>query len=183
MSFIIILLKYIREIVRILFFTVKYRKNLCQFVKVKLYRESKFIIGENSIIGNAQSPGYLSYAYIDVRKGSEGILIGCDCRIGNQFTAISESKIVFGNSCLIGNRLKVFDSDFHSTDIYRMNKNALKSPVVVGNNVFIGDDVLILKGVTIGSNSVIAAGSVVTKSFQSNVIIAGNPAKLIGHVE
>ena len=53
------------------------------------------------------------------------------------------------------------------------------APVIIGNNVWIGMNATILKGVTIGDNSVVAAGSVVTKSVPANVVVAGNPAVVI----
>lgn len=52
-------------------------------------------------------------------------------------------------------------------------------PVTIGNNVWIGGDATIIPGVTIGDNVTIGAGAVVTKSFPSNVVIAGNSAKII----
>lgn len=55
--------------------------------------------------------------------------------------------------------------------------------IKVGSNVYIGNNTLILPGVTIGDDVVIAAGSVVTKSVPSSTIIGGNPAKVIGHLE
>ncbi len=55
-------------------------------------------------------------------------------------------------------------------------------PVNIGNNVFIGINSVILPGVTIGNNSIIGAGSIVTKSFDGNCVIAGNPAKVIGEI-
>ena len=52
-------------------------------------------------------------------------------------------------------------------------------PITVGDNVWIGGNVVVLPGVTIGSNSVIGAGSVVTKDIPSNVVAVGNPCKVI----
>ena len=54
-----------------------------------------------------------------------------------------------------------------------------KGPVIIGNNVWIGSGVIILPNVTIGDNCIIGANSVVTKSFDKNSVIAGNPARLI----
>ena len=77
------------------------------------------------------------------------------------------------------------DTNFHSLDWkQRMNKstdsaNAKSAPVVLKNNVFIGAKTIILKGVTIGENSVIAAGSVVVKSIPDNCIAGGNPCVVI----
>ena len=53
------------------------------------------------------------------------------------------------------------------------------APVKIGDNVWIGMNAVILKGVTIGENSVVAAGSVVTKSVESNAVVAGNPATVV----
>ena len=58
-------------------------------------------------------------------------------------------------------------------------KDVNTKPVVIGNNVWLGANVIILPEVNLGDNVVVGAGSVVTKSFPSNSIIAGNPAKLI----
>ena len=72
------------------------------------------------------------------------------------------------------------DSDHGTSPENSFNKQEnLTSPIIIGNNVWIGSRVVILKGVNIGDNTVVSAGSVVTKSFPSNVIIAGAPAKII----
>ncbi len=56
-------------------------------------------------------------------------------------------------------------------------------PITVGDNVWIGGNAVILPGVTIGRNSVIGAGSVVTKDIPDNVVAVGNPCKVIKHIE
>ena len=95
----------------------------------------------------------------------------CQIRCGN--------KIEIGDMCTFGRNVSILDSDFHC--IYDDKKNIINpaKPVIIGNNVWIGHNAIILKGVTIGSNSIIAAGSIVTKDVPPNTIVAGNPAKVI----
>ena len=61
----------------------------------------------------------------------------------------------------------------------RRKKIGIPKPVTIGDNVWIGGGVTILPGVTIGDNTVVAAASVVTRSFPDNVVVAGNPARII----
>lgn len=71
--------------------------------------------------------------------------------------------------------LRIFREEFPNLDVF--------GKITLGNNVYVGNDVLIMPGITIGNNVIIAAGSVVTKSFPDNCIIGGNPAKIISSVE
>ena len=70
--------------------------------------------------------------------------------------------------------IRDYDGHYIEDVAYRTAK-----PVIIGDNVWIGYRAMILKGVTIGDNSVVAANSVVTKDVPSNSIVAGNPAKII----
>lgn len=94
-------------------------------------------------------------------------------------------RVEIGDNVKIGAGTIIMDTNFHSLDWkQRMNKstdsaNAKSAPVVLKNNVFIGAKTIILKGVTIGENSVIAAGSVVVKSIPDNCIAGGNPCVVI----
>ena len=74
-----------------------------------------------------------------------------------------------------GANVTIMDGDAHQDDS-RAGKNA---PIVIEDNVWIGANATILKGVTIGRNSLIGAGSVVVKSIPENVIAAGNPCRVI----
>jgi acetyltransferase-like isoleucine patch superfamily enzyme len=75
----------------------------------------------------------------------------------------------------------ILDSDFHGLGAQDRNNSAAvrRSGVFIGDNVFIGANVVILKGVEIGQNAVVAAGSIVTKAIPANVIAAGNPAHVV----
>lgn len=140
--------------------------------------------------------------YFSMNNGLKGNPIGCNQRctifvdknailqIGDhvgisQTAIICHQKITIGNHVKIGGGVCIYDTDFHSLDTkLRMNeqtdlKNKEKKEVVIEDHVFIGAHSLILKGVIIGENSVIGAGSVVTKSVPPNQIWAGNPAKFI----
>lgn len=75
----------------------------------------------------------------------------------------------------VGANVTIMDGDAHQDDP-RAGKNV---PIVIEDNVWIGANATILKGVTIGRNSLIGAGSVVVKSIPENVIAAGNPCRVI----
>ncbi|GGC56873.1 acyltransferase [Marinobacter halophilus] len=130
-------------------------------------------------IGNPSSIDFFSPSYIETRGKLAKISIGQGTCIGNNVAFIATSEITIGKRCLIGNNVRIYDSDFHSLDISRSTARAISSPVKMGDNVFLGDNVILLKGVKIGENSIIGAGSVVTKSIPSNVIAAGNPARVL----
>lgn len=117
---------------------------------------------------------------------------GASIHIGKN-TGISGGSICaavavsIGDECLIGANVTITDSDFHPIGAknrrYNNDHNDIQTAAVsIKDNVFIGTGAIILKGVTIGKNSVIGAGSVVTRSFPENSIVAGNPAKIIGSV-
>lgn len=97
-------------------------------------------------------------------------------------TICARQLITIGNDTLIGANCYIFDNDFHSIDsVERVNDeyaSVSSAPVFIGSRVFVGARSIILKGVTIGDNSIIGAGSVVTKNVPPNVIAAGNPCKV-----
>ena len=90
----------------------------------------------------------------------------------------SASKVTIGQSSMIAAGAYLTDADWH--DIYdRTQAIGRTSPVTLGANVWIGDGATVCKGVSIGDNSIIGAGSVVTQDIPANVIAAGNPAKVL----
>ena len=140
-------------------------------------------IGDNVTIGFHPSPSFFStYAYLEARKESASISIGSRTSINNNFCAIAEhTSIIIGEDCLIGVNVEILDSDFHSLKFAErgISTSEWAQPVTVGNKVFLGSNVKILKGVSIGEGSVVANGTVVTKNIPSHVIAGGNPVRVI----
>ena len=110
--------------------------------------------------------------------GAGRIDIG-DCVLMSPGSRLSASdEIVIGDGVMMANGTYVTDSDWHT--IYDRTRRSEKStPVRIGNNVWLGDHCTVLKGVTIGDNSVVAARAVVTRDVPANVVVAGNPAKVV----
>ncbi|HGK4842165.1 TPA: acyltransferase [Kluyvera georgiana] len=150
---------------------------------VQINGKGNVIFKQNVVIGVDPSPFlHNGYSYIDSRNVGSTIEVGKNCRINNNFIAIAESEgIKIGDNVLIGLNCELIDSDFHDLDPFRRHLGgvAKKARIIIGENVFIGSNVKIMKGVEIGKNSVIANGSIVTKSIPDNVIAAGIPAKVI----
>ena len=105
-----------------------------------------------------------------------------------QATIRCHCNVEIGNHVNLGRGVNIFDTDFHSLDpSVRAGNEDLKhrkeAPVIIKDHAFIGAYSIILKGVTIGNNSVVGAGAVVTKSIPDNQIWAGNPAKFIKEIK
>lgn len=106
------------------------------------------------------------------------INIGICC--GFSGTSIGCAKsISIGNHVRCGANTLITDTDWHQDD----PRSGECKPVVIEDNVWLGINSMVLKGVTIGRNSVIGAGSVVTKDIPANVIAAGNPCKVVKKIE
>lgn len=90
--------------------------------------------------------------------------------------------IFMGDSCMLAQGVYITDSDWH--DVYdRSISIGKKAEVRIGNNVWIGDSVIVCKGVTMGDNSIIGAGSVVVRDVPANAVAAGNPARVVGELD
>lgn len=142
-------------------------------------------IGDKVQIGYESSSGFWSsYAYFDLRGMSE-IRIGDNVIINNNVALTADgANIEIGKNTVIGINLSVMTSDGHSLDpAHRHDGTAKCLAVSIGENVFIGDNVTILKGVKIGKNAVIGANSLVIKDIPENTIASGNPSNVIRMIE
>ena len=115
--------------------------------------------------------------------GQEGsIQIGNYCLICPGVRISAGKEIVIGDSCMLANGVFVTDSDWHG--VYdRSLPVGTSLPVSIEDNVWIGDSALICKGVRIGQNSIVGAGSVVVRDIPENAIAAGNPATVIKYLD
>jgi acetyltransferase-like isoleucine patch superfamily enzyme len=110
--------------------------------------------------------------------------IGNNCFIGHECSFTVGKRITIGNHCLIASNAWFFDSPGHPIDpADRLAdlppaENDVK-PITIGDNVWIGRRAVIFPGVTVGNNSVISAGAVVTTDVPANCVVVGNPARRI----
>lgn len=118
-------------------------------------------------------------------KLTPSLIIGNNCAIGEYAHITAINSIVIGNNVLTGRRITITDnyhgkSQLEDLELPPSKRNLYsKGPVIIGDNVWIGDKVSIMSGVHIGDNTVIAANSVVTKDIPKNSVAAGIPAIII----
>ena len=155
------------------------------YYKCPIYNFSdtgKIIIGSNCTIGRSfkgYHGGMPFYTCILNDGVGSNIYIGNNTRINGAYIHSSES-INIGDNCVIASGVNILDSNGHIT--YSLDRTVGRDtpkPIIIGNNVWIGINSIILKGTTIGNNSIISAGSVVKGVFPENSIISGNPAVLV----
>ena len=128
------------------------------------------------LFGKPVDPSFLVFPpfYTDFGKNitvGKNVFINACCHFQDQ------GGITLGDNCLVGHNV-VFATLNHGF-APEERQSMLPAPIVVGRNVWIGSNSTILQGVTIGDNSIIAAGSVVTKDVPANAIVAGVPARFI----
>jgi acetyltransferase-like isoleucine patch superfamily enzyme len=144
------------------------------------------IFGSPIEVGNyvnviAASDSKVRFSVWPLQKNSSGIRIGNYCLICPGVRISSASEIAIGDNCMVASQVYITDCDWH--DIYNRIAFGRPVPVRIEKNVWIGDSALICKGVTLGENSIIGAGAVVVNDVPANVIAAGNPAKVVKHLD
>jgi acetyltransferase-like isoleucine patch superfamily enzyme len=153
----------------------KLRGNPCIIIN-----KGKIELG-NSVFLNSYPDGELYKTGLMAYFDSSLIKIGDNCSLNG--TVIHARKaVVIGDNCMFGPGVVILDNDSHNTSIdpvCRRTGKIAESPVILGNNVWVGMRSIIMKGVHIGDNSIIAAGSIVTRDVPSNQLVGGNPATFI----
>lgn len=168
----------------------KLRKN-----KIKISGNNNVIyVGKNSILRNCNIfiKGNNNTLYIgdDCVVNNTSIILnneGAEIKIGNK-TSVAKAQIVslepynieIGEDCMLSYDIEIRNTDSHKIYDKSTNKRINEgNSVKIGNHVWLGMRAVILKGVNIDDNSIVAGGSIVTKDVMSNTIVSGNPAKQI----
>lgn len=115
---------------------------------------------------------------LKLRNREGRIDIGDNVLIMNGVRISSASSITIGDGCMLANHAYLTDADWH--DIHdRTSAPGGTAPIVLERGAWIGDSAIVCKGVRIGENSIVGAGAVVTRNVPANVIVAGNPARVV----
>ncbi|RYV02593.1 acyltransferase [Shewanella sp. OPT22] len=126
---------------------------------------------------------FITGRFVEVISEGE-ILIGNNVFINDYSRIVSKSSITIGNNVVFAKFVTVLDHD-HKYSVNNgemMFKGYVSSDIKIGNNVWLGDKVTVLKGVTIGDNVIVGANAVVSKSIPSNCVFAGNPGRVINTI-
>lgn len=155
---------------------------------IQRYRGSAIALGDRLELRSWRSANPLTPVrpvVLATRRRGARIEIGDDC--GLTGTAIvAFERVAIGNRVLVGANTTIVDSDFHSLapgERCLGGDAAAAREVVIGDDVFLGLQCIVLKGVRIGCGAVVGAGSVVTRSIPAGVVAAGNPARVVGRLD
>lgn len=147
---------------------------------------STISIGKNLSVRTTRSSNLIGLnrrSIIATHHAKAEIVIGDNCGFSGVVLGARQS-IKIGDKVMAGANVLITDFDWHSLDpVTRHTGEPLSRPINIGNNVFLGYSAIVLKGVTIGDNSVIGANSVVTSNIPADVIAAGNPCKVISSLK
>lgn len=138
------------------------------FVREEYIRELLGSVGDNVYI---EPPFRCDYGY-NIRLG-DNVYFNFDCVI------LDVCEVSIGDNVLMGPGVHIYTATHPLESELRLSGLEAGSPVQIGNNVWIGGGAIITPGVKIGDNVVIGAGSVVTRDVPDNVLVAGNPARVI----
>ncbi|MEA2573911.1 MAG: hypothetical protein QOH93_1209 [Chloroflexia bacterium] len=158
---------------------VSFGKNFVTNGKLVVKGPGKVILGDNI---NAWCQAEKN-VFITFRPESR-IVVGHDTRL-NGISAMAYSTITVGPRCIVASTMLV-DTDFHSTDPnLRHDPDApfAVAPIELKENVWVAGQSAILKGVTVGENSIVAFRAVVTRDVPANVVAGGNPARVVKELE
>lgn len=172
--------------------------NGVQFKAVKSYGiphvhvslHGKFHIGDSFVMNNtieSCESGYNGRCRIEVFNGAR-LILGDSVGMSAATITCMES-ITIGNHVMLGVGVHIYDTDFHSLNpefrkVPKLDfENKKTKPVLIKDSVFLGAHVIVLKGVTIGENSIVGAGSVLTSDIPPNQIWAGNPARFVRNID
>lgn len=154
------------------------------------YKGGRIIIGKNFTCNNkfsSNSIGLIQPCLFNINTEGSRIIIGNNVGISGS-TINATTSVSIGDNTIIGSGCLITDTDSHPILAehrllqYGGAQYTRHAPIVIEDNVFIGARSIIMKGVHIGNGSVVGAGSVVTKDVPANVIVAGNPAKIIKYL-
>jgi maltose O-acetyltransferase len=121
-----------------------------------------------------EPPFYCDYGY-NIKIGKH-VFINYNCCI------LDGTLVKIGDNCMFGPNVQIYTATHPLEYEARNSGQEFAKPISIGNNVWIGGNATICPGVTLGDNVVVGAGAVVTKDFPENVVIAGNPAKVINRI-
>ncbi|KAJ2355183.1 hypothetical protein IWW50_003465 [Coemansia erecta] len=113
---------------------------------------------------------------------------GCNTHVGKRFymnfmcVILDCARVDIGDDVLFGPAVQLYTAEHPIDPATRLTGVESARPVKIGNNVWVGGGAIILPGVTIGNNVTVGAGSVVTKDVPDNVVVVGNPARIVKHV-
>ncbi|RBW65259.1 maltose O-acetyltransferase [Vibrionales bacterium C3R12] len=93
------------------------------------------------------------------------------------------AEVNIGDNCMIGPQVGIYTACHPIDPLERISGKEFAKPITIGHNCWIGGHATINPGVTLGDNVVVASGAVVTKSFESNVVIGGNPARVLKDIK
>lgn len=160
----------------------------------ELLKAKKICVEYNNVFLNDMDKGNELLRNLFEKTGKEFFIMpnfhcdyGFNITIGEKFYAnhnlviLDCNKVTFGDNVFIGPNCGFYAAS-HPIDKDVRKELEFSKPITVGNDVWIGGNVCVLPGVTIGDNVVIGAGSVVTKDIPSNVVAAGNPCRVIRNI-
>jgi acetyltransferase-like isoleucine patch superfamily enzyme len=164
-------------------FSIEFGSKINFYGETIIYKRPGSIInlGNNLTFRSTNSSNLIGInrkCMISVLLPDAKIIIGDNC--GFSGTVIGAfTSIILEDNVRCGANTLITDSDWHLDD----PRSGIPSPILIKKNVWLGEGSKVLKGVTIGENSVIGAGSIVTKNIPANVIAAGNPCKVLKNIE
>lgn len=140
--------------------------------------------GDIRIGRNVKLEGKSSFSFASHFSDRPLLRIGDDTYVGHNCTFAIGKSITIGRHCLLANEVSLFDSGGHPTDPVARRTGAPPPPdkvrpIVIGDDVWIGQRSIIFPGVTIGDGSIVSAAAVVRTDVPPNAIVAGNPAKVV----